>query len=58
MYDHNFCEGIACEHVHLTVEFFVYFQFLSCFIAGVVDGVRLAVKDVSRWDGGGCGEEG
>ena len=53
MYNHNFYEGIACEHV-----FFVYFQFLLCFIAGVVDGVRVTVKDVSRWDGGGCGEEG
>ena len=42
----------------MTVEFFVYFQFLLCFIAGVVDGVRVTVKDVSRWDGGGCGEEG
>ena len=58
MYDHNFYEGIACEHVHklMTVDF-VYFQFLLCFIAGVIDGVRVTVKDVSRRDGGGCGEE-
>ena len=42
----------------MTVEFFVYFQFLLCFIAGVVDGMRVTVKDASRWDGGGCGEEG
>ena len=43
----------------MTVEFFfVYFQFLLRFIAGIVDGVRVTVKDVSRWDGGGSREEG
>ena len=42
----------------MTVEFFVYFQFLLCFIAGVVDGMRVTVKDISRWGGDGCGEEG
>ena len=59
MYDHNFYEGIACEHSHwlTTVEFCVYFQFLLCFITGVLDIVRVTVNDVSIWDGGGCGEE-
>ena len=42
----------------MTVECSVYFQFILCFIAGVVDGVRVTVKNVSRWDRGGCGEEG
>ena len=42
----------------MTDRLFVYFQFLLCFIARVVDGVRVTVKDVSRWDGSGCGEEG
>ena len=47
MYDHNFYEGIACKHAHqlMTVDFFVYFKFLLCFIAWVVDGVRVTVKD-------------
>ena len=42
----------------MTVEFFVYFQFLLCFIAGVVDWVRVTVKDVSRWNGVVCEEKG
>ena len=29
----------------MTVEFFIYFQFLLCFITGVVDGVRVTVKN-------------
>ena len=42
----------------MTVEFFCLFSISLCFIAGVVDGVRVTMKDVSRWDGGGYGEEG
>ena len=38
----------------MTVEFFVYFQFLLCFITGLKDGVR---ERCLKWDGGGCGED-
>ena len=30
----------------MTIEFFVYFQFLLCFTTGAVDGVRVTVRDV------------
>ena len=42
----------------MTVEFFVYFQFLLCFITGVVDGIEGNSERCLKWDGGGCDEKG